>query len=116
MKLTLERLGNLLLRVTYKNWVLRARAEGRGFLLYATFRAEDGKQWRSRKWYVSTHASTSEVLQTALKCVLTAEEHETREAFLVDGRPVFGPHYDVGQLVELCDAEAFDLREERAPS
>jgi hypothetical protein len=34
----------------------------------------------------------AEILGTALKAVLTAEEHEARERFLYLGRAVYGPH------------------------
>nr|WP_315206420.1 hypothetical protein [uncultured Albidiferax sp.] len=44
----------------------------------------------------------SEVVQTALKCVLTSLEHEARENFKYKGAPIFGPHFDVDDLAVLC--------------
>jgi hypothetical protein len=64
----------------------------------------------TRKWYVSHEATRSEIVQTALKCVLTSLEHEARETFTYRGRAIFGPHFDVEQLVGLCDAQALDAR------
>jgi hypothetical protein len=40
-------------------------------------------------------------VRTALKAVLTAEEHEARERFLFRGRAIFGPNIDVDGLREV---------------
>lgn len=53
------------------------------------------KTWKSRKWLLSYHMTKSELVQTALKAVLTAVEHEAREQFKYLGQAVFGPHFDV---------------------
>lgn len=61
-----------------------------------------------RKWFLSEHMTKSEVVQTALAAVLAAEEHEAREAFLYDGRAIFGPHFNVDALhtmMELTNAQ-----------
>jgi hypothetical protein len=55
----------------------------------------------TRKWYLSQEATVSEIVQTALKLVLTAMEHEARERFMYKGFPVFGPHLNVEQLLQL---------------
>ena len=54
-----------------------------------------------RKWRLSPHMTRSEIVQIALKAVLTAEEHEVRERFKYRGRSIFDPHYDVDQLWRL---------------
>lgn len=56
--------------------------------------------WTGRKWYISSHSTTSEVVQTALKAVLTAAEHELREQFTYQGVRVFDPHMDLPEVVE----------------
>lgn len=56
----------------------------------------------TRKWQLSVHMTPSELVQTALKCVLTSQEHEAREQFTYRGKAIFGPHFDVEQLVALC--------------
>lgn len=80
-------------------------------LLYATFDAWDPsypqglyKPQTTRKWFISEHATRSEIIQTMLKCVLTAEEHEAREQFLVDGRAIYGPHISSDVLWAVCNA------------
>lgn len=57
--------------------------------------------WNGRKWRLSIHMTSSEVVQTVFKAVLTAVEHETRENFKYRDVSIFDPHYDVEKLVEL---------------
>jgi hypothetical protein len=70
--------------------------------------------WRGRKWFLSPHMTKSEVVQTAFKAALTAVEHEARESFRYRGQAIFGPHFDVDQLVDLCATGATDERKEVA--
>lgn len=67
---------------------------------------------RTRKWQLSSHMIPSELVQTALKCVLTSLEHEAREHFTYRGAAIFGPHFDVEALVRIADRR--DIREEAA--
>lgn len=55
---------------------------------------------KGRKWYVSSHATPSELVQTAFKAVMTAMEHEIRESFYYRNAAIFGPHFDVDELAE----------------
>lgn len=68
------------------------------------------ESWRSRKWFLSRHMTKSEIVQTAFKAVLTAVEHETRERFRYCGEAIFGPHFDVDSLVDLCRGHHLDVR------
>ena len=54
----------------------------------------------------------SEIVQTALKCILTSAEHRVREHFKYRGSRVYGPHFDVEALHELCIARKFDYRKD----
>ena len=56
----------------------------------------------TRKWYISEYATDSEIVQTVFKCCLTSMEHRTREEFTYKGARVYGPHFDVEDLVQLC--------------
>lgn len=56
----------------------------------------------ARKWYVSAHATESEVVRTALLACLISAEHRVREHFLYDGRRLFGPHISVAALGEVA--------------
>ena len=68
---------------------------------------------RTRKWFISDHATESEIVQTALKCVLTSAEHRVREHFLYGGARLYGPHMNVHKLLELVHGQdPLDRREE----
>ncbi len=62
--------------------------------------SEEFAELKSRKWKLSPFMTKSEVVQTAFKAVLTAEEHETREAFKYRDVAIFGPHFDVDDLAD----------------
>ena len=59
---------------------------------------------------LSPEMTRSEVVQTVFKCALTSMEHRTREFFHYRGRAVFGPHFDVEALWQLCADERMDHR------
>lgn len=104
--MTLAEIEAVLRLVQYPLYVFHVKEAGDRYWLQATFyaRCSDSgeiKRQHTRKWYVSRECTPSEVVQTALKCVLTSVEHEAREAFRYRGMPVFGPHYDVDLLAAL---------------
>lgn len=108
--MTFEETVGVLREVRYKDWQFRiSHATGAvGFLLSVQFKDADGCVWNGRKWYVSPYMTRSEIVQTALKAVLTAEEHEAREQFTYKGKAIFGPHLDVEKLVD--QAEEIEVR------
>jgi hypothetical protein len=71
----------------------------------------DGTWQNGRKWVISNHMTKSEVVQTAFKAILTAMEHEIREEFSYKGEAIFGPHFDVEELLRVAQAHAMDIRE-----
>lgn len=88
-----------------------------GYYLQVVFFADcahggERKEWRGRKWYVSSHSTDSEIIQTCFKALLTSAEHETRERFKYKGKAIFAPHYNVDKLLQLAeDPEALDVRQ-----
>jgi hypothetical protein len=100
--------------IKYKDWEFTTETDqfGDSLFLRVAFDA-DGKRQYGRKWLISRHMPKSEIVLTALKAVITAEEHEAREAFRYQGVRIFGPHIDVDKLVELARyKDNLDLREE----
>lgn len=63
-----------------------------------------------RRWVLAPSMTKSEIVQTAFKAVLTFAEHEIREQFTYKGQAIFGPHFDVDQLVELATGGHLDKR------
>ena len=99
---------------SYKDWEFRViEEEGGPILLKVCFEDDSGVRWSGRKWYISRWSTKSEVIQTALKAVLTAEEHEAREKFLYQGKAIFGPHIDTDALLRASSKT--EVRECPAP-
>ncbi len=95
-------------RIRYKNWsVLLRTDEDKPYLqlrwVTQDVVAETISEQSSRKWMLSHYMTPSEIVQTALKAVLAAEEHEAREQFTYRGKAIFGPHFDVEELVKIVD-------------
>lgn len=109
---TETRFRELVRQITYKDWSFHIGKDGIG-LYHLQVRFTAGREWSGRKWRLSMHMTDSEVVQTALKAVLAAEEHEAREQFRYRGRAIFGPHMRVEMLWRLAgDADALDERGE----
>ena len=90
----------------YRDWQFHVGSMGDGFFLQVRFLADDADtgqpRWQhGRKWYLSRHSVGDEVVKTAWLAVLTALEHEAREAFRYRGETVFNPHTSVDALAEL---------------
>lgn len=103
--------------VRYKDWDIHIRMDGDrpylqiGFRDFDWTKAGGEKEYQhGRKWMLSPHMTKSEIVQTAFKAVMMAEEHETREKFTYKGRTIFGPHFSVDKLAALCDGGAVDIR------
>jgi len=117
---TEQRLSAILSRVHYRDWHIALRLDGERFYLQVQFESPcivNGAPMRQhgRKWMLSPHMSTSEVVATAFKACLAAEEHECREAFRYRGQPVFGPHVDVEWMAAQMEARSVtDVRPERS--
>lgn len=117
--MTVDEIRAILLEVRYPGfaWHVRGSFEGGGAVtLQAAFVADDAVEpgtagvQTTRKWLLSQHMVPSEIVQTALKCVLTAIEHEARENFTYRGERVFGPHFSIDELVRLCVERRTEVR------
>lgn len=64
----------------------------------------------TRRWFLNPKMTKSEIVQTVFKCLMTSMEHRAREWFHYNGKSIFGPHFDVDALWELCDKKK-DTRE-----
>ena len=106
MKKTLIDFVRILDLVRYRDWEFHAieQSNGEAFLQLSWVGPDTDStefaELKSRKWKLSPWMTKSEVVQTAFKAVLTAEEHEAREAFRYRNVAIFGPHFDVDDLVD----------------
>lgn len=96
-------------RVEYKpGWSLRLFLDGERPCLQVRFKAADCETGNvemqaCRKWFLSPYMTVSELVGTAFKAFLTAEEHECREAFRYCGQRVLGPHIDLPTIAYLLE-------------
>ena len=113
-----RRFENDLKDVRYRDWDFNVRMDGDRAYLQVGFWDYDStdpacreKSYQTgRKWMLSPYMTKSEVVQTALKAVLTAEEHEVRERFHYKEKTIFGPHFNVDVLASVCGEAVLDLR------
>lgn len=89
----LQEIRDIVAEVQFRNYHFDVLEIGFGEtrILRARFMAKDivtGKPEKqfTRKWLLSEHMTRSEIVSTALKCVLTSEEHEARTVSAVDAQ------------------------------
>lgn len=58
-----------------------------------------------RKWYLSEHMPDDEIIKTAFAAYDRFIDHEAKEGFKIDGKPVFNPHTDFEELLKVCEIE-----------
>lgn len=113
--MTLDQIRDVIAQCAFEDFDFRVIAMGDHFILQATWSEIDIVTDRystqhSRKWLLSPHMTRSEIVQTAFKLAVTAVEHRARETFKYRGRRIFGPHFDVDALCEICADRRFDIR------
>lgn len=115
--MTFAEMSKVIERTRYRDWdilLYQVLDAGEEIYLQVSFLDTDLNQQTGRKWRLSTFMTKSEIVQTALKAVLTAEEHEAREHFRYKGEAVFSPHFDVEDLVRLSKEGEPDVRQKVA--
>lgn len=107
--MTENKLRSIISNVKYKSWTffVGKGPEGRLFLQcrWEDFDIDDPLsklEMHGRKWFLSPHMTETELVQTTLKAVLAAEEHEAKERFLYCQTKIFNPHTSVKALMEVC--------------
>lgn len=114
MKTFLE-IKTIISRIKYKEWFIDVKdSEGRAYL-QVSFVAPDiatGERevQKGRKWWLSPHMTETEIVTTAFKAVVAAEEHEVRENFRYDDQLIYNPHFNVNDLVKLAKTAISDAR------
>ncbi len=118
--MTKEMMEAILEQVKYKDWTFHVEQkteyiDGGGYMgqsdgeyrnfFYLQVRFPDAdlmtgeiEMQHGRKWILSKYMTKSEIVTTAFKAIMTAEEHEIREKFRYRGRMIFGPHFNVDAL------------------
>lgn len=108
--MTLEEMQLVIAECEFPHYTLTVSIDGRNAIyLRGSYMEADvltGKEERqlTRRWFLSPEMTRSEIVSTAFKCVLTSAEHRVREWFRYRGRAVYGPHFNVDLLWEICEA------------
>lgn len=106
--MTIEEMRLIIANVDFPEYDFCVQASSHGFIyLQAAYFDDDtvsGKReiQKTRRWPLSPEMSESEIVSTAFKCALTSMEHKTREWFTYKGGAIYGPHYNVNNLLAVC--------------
>ncbi len=111
----LEHLVDLTRRVDYPEYRWRVEPMGDGHFIQARYDEPDihtgaPAEQAGRKWYISRHATNSEVVQTMFLALKTSHEHRLREHFRFDGQRVFQPHFSIEELRDFAAQATEDRR------
>jgi len=104
--LTTKKIRDVVNQIQYKDWEFYIGGSNQRPYLQIRFLAVDSEnpgvlEWQHcRKWWLSRYMIPSEILRTAWKAVLAAEEHEAGERFTYKGVALFNPHADLDALAE----------------
>lgn len=115
-KLTDAQIVEIVGRCKFNDWSLGVYWDGPRPYLQLRFTEADNTapevacEFSGRKWFLSPYMTTSEIVGTCFKAVMTAVEHETREQFKYKGRAIFAPHINVDVLWEMQDGTHEDNR------
>jgi len=101
------RIAEVIAPVSFQNYHLKVVEGHGGVYIQAEYHEPDiytlvNEKQYTRKWLISPLMTDSEIIQTCFKLCLTSMEHKTREGFQYKGARIFGPHFDVEDLVKLC--------------
>jgi len=109
--MTFRDIVQIIENITYKRgWSILVNVDGleKRPYLQVEFNAEDAEtgnveKQRCRKWMLSYHMTTTEIVYTALKAIQAAEDHETREFFRYKNVRIVNPHFSVDDIVKMVN-------------
>jgi len=113
--MTIDEMRKVVDLCRFETYTFTVRDGHGGIYLQATYVEPDivtgrPEEQHTRKWLLSPSMTRSEIAQTAFKLVMTSMEHRAREGFMYRGKRVFGPHFDVEALWQVCADRRFDVR------
>lgn len=113
--MTLDEIREVAAACYFEQYILAVTEGHGGIHLQATYIEADivtskPEVQHTRKWLLSPAMTRSEIVQTCFKLIMTSMEHRAREGFKYRGKRVFGPHFDVEALWQICSDQRFDVR------
>jgi hypothetical protein len=114
-----EEFKQILSKITFRDWTLKAFQKEECYLLQWTFMEKDTTkpeddtlyEQHCRKWYISQYSTQTEIIRTAWLAVQQAIIHEASESFLYNGVRLFDPHTDYVSLSEYMAGATQDVRD-----
>ncbi len=111
--MTFRNIVEIVENITYKKgWTISVNVDGleKRPYMQIEFDGEDVEtgnveKQKCRKWMLSYHMTTTEIVYTALKAIQAAEDHETREFFKYKNIRVANPHFSVEDIVNMVNAK-----------
>lgn len=113
----LEDIKNLIARISFSCFgtpvhfnALLDKKGGSRIYIQCTYTAPciksgEEKQWKGRKWYLSEHMTTDEIVKTCFVAAEAVVKHEIMENFKVDGITLFNPHVNYEELLRISHIE-----------
>lgn len=113
--MTIDHVRDIVARIEFLDRKFEVMPKGDGFLLQLSYTEPDihtgaPALQKARKWYISSHATETEIVETAYAACVRSMQHVVSEHFLYRRRRVYSPHFDIQGRIDLCDAEQFDAR------
>lgn len=107
----------ILVKLHYPGYRFLAERRGTCVFLFASYFESDIRGGpdviqETRSWLIKDGDVPSAIVQTAFKCVLTSSEHRVREHFRYRGKRIFGPHFSVDSLHDICTDKHLDYERE----
>lgn len=113
---TIEDVQDIVNEIRFLNRGIIVMPKGDGYLLQICYYEEDVDHperlvlQQARKWYVSSWATETEIVETAFAACARSMQHVVQENFTYKGRRIYSPHFDVSARIELVDATRYDRR------
>lgn len=104
---TFDEIKAVIDQIEYKKaWRFNLYVDGNRPILQVIFMGEDAltgklEEQKCRKWLLSYHMCNNELITTAYKAILAAEEHEVREFFTYKNVRVMNPHFSFDDIARL---------------
>lgn len=104
---TFEEIKEVIGNITYKKgWRFNLYVDENRPVLQVIFDGEDSvtgavEIQKCRKWFLSYHMCNNEIIRTAHKAIMAAEEHETNEFFQYKNVRVMNPHFSYDEIAQL---------------
>jgi hypothetical protein len=106
--MTFQECEETLAQCQFPGYMFRAIDHGSFFLIVAEFEEADVVslllcRQETRYWILFAAQPKETVISTCFKMVMTSVEHETREKFTYQNKPIYQPHHNIEKLLLITE-------------